>query len=175
MTIQLCGDKLHSVQKTKIRRDGPAIVLDNVADPRNVGSILRLAEAFGSRQVVVLGDYVDLKNSKTRATSRGCDEYLDIEYSLSRETLAMAPNLVAIEITDTSESLFDVSFDKAFCTLVVGNEEEGVSFDLLQACRKSVHIPMFGIKGSMNVATALAIVLYEWRRQEYETSILGSR
>lgn len=61
---QLSGNELYTSQKGKTRRDGPAIVLDHVNDPRNVGGILRVAEAFGSRLVVLprMGDFPDLKS-----------------------------------------------------------------------------------------------------------------
>ena len=72
--------------------------------------------------------------------------------------------LIAIEITSASDNLFETTLpDK--CTLVVGNERQGIDEKILNVCHHAIHLPMFGNNGSMNVSHALAITLYEWRRQ----------
>jgi tRNA G18 (ribose-2'-O)-methylase SpoU len=72
--------------------------------------------------------------------------------------------LVAIEITSQSSDVYrtQLSTDGAF---VIGSERYGISEHILRLCTYAVHIPMFGVNSSMNVATSLGIVLYEWHRR----------
>ena len=72
--------------------------------------------------------------------------------------------MIAIEITSKSTSILNTQLAEQ-CVLVIGNEKHGIAEDVLNMCSNAVHIPMFGGNGSMNVSHALAIVLYEWRRQ----------
>lgn len=171
MIRQLTGNALHEIQKSKTCYDGPAILLDSVEDAGNVGSILRLAEAFGCRRVYFTGERPSFSSSRLKSMSMGCAEYLNLTVNFDPEFLQ---DLVAVEITDCSTSMFteQLLLDDV---LVVGNERHGISQRVLDLCKKSVHIPMFGVKGSMNVANALAIALYECRRQNNEKASLAAR
>jgi len=72
--------------------------------------------------------------------------------------------LYALEITSESKDIFQTELSGMF-SIVVGNERQGISQELLDICSAAIHVPMYGGNGSMNVAHALAIALYEWRRQ----------
>lgn len=87
-----------------------------------------------------------------------CDyvEFLEIKDDLH--------DLVAIEITDSSKDVFNTRLPDP-CSFVIGNERHGIPEKLLNLCHQSVHVPMYGINGSMNVIQVLAISLFEWRRQ----------
>lgn len=73
--------------------------------------------------------------------------------------------LIAIERTDVSHGLTDFVFTNRKINLVLGEESTGVSQNLLSHCSDSVHITQFGKNSSMNVVTALSIVLFEAIKQ----------
>ena len=151
----------------------PAVIADGIHTPENMGAVLRLAEAAGSPSVLFVEpekfDACSPQKIRKAArgaektvlwTSRGRDEFFaEAQQSATR---------IAVELTDTSTSVFGTSLP-AHCVFVIGNERKGISPAMLASCQQSVHIPMYGTNGSMNVTHALAIALFEWRRQqEYE-------
>jgi len=169
---QLDGQTLYKRQKHL--RDSfkyspaPIIVGDHLHIPENIGSVLRLADAGGSQKVIFINDPNDQSLNRVRRTARSCDVLIDWEFStyeyfLSKH-ISCLPTLIAIELTSTSTSIFETTLPTQ-CCLVIGNERHGVSPTLLEQCKRAVHIPMYGVNGSMNVTHALAIALFEWRRQ----------
>ena len=72
--------------------------------------------------------------------------------------------VVALELTEDATPVFDVALDDDLC-IVVGNESNGTSAAVLEACDAVAYLPLLGRVGSLNVATATAIALYEARRQ----------
>jgi tRNA G18 (ribose-2'-O)-methylase SpoU len=76
-----------------------------------------------------------------------------------RQEAARGTRIVALEITDRSESLFGVAPELPLL-LVVGAESTGVAPDLLALCDRSVHLPMYGHNTSMNVSVALGAAVY---------------
>ena len=152
----------------------PIIVADGLQIPENIGGVLRLADAGGSKDVIFINNPEDQCLNRIRRTARNCDALIPWKFttpeSFLKEYLSSLPPLIAIELTNLSTSIFETSLPTQ-CTLVIGNERHGVSATLLEKCQKAVHIPMYGVNGSMNVTHALAIVLFEWRRQHSELSI----
>ena len=72
--------------------------------------------------------------------------------------------LIALEITTSSVNLFETALPEQ-CSFVIGNERQGIDEEILKLCECAIHLPMFGNMGSMNVSHALAVSLFEWRRQ----------
>ena len=145
-----------------------AIIAENLQTPENLGSILRLADAAGSKEVCFLTENKLQKLSKLKKTARNCEFLVHWHTTTTtnflNNNIASYPNLIAIELTTKSKNLFQVSLPRD-STFVVGNERFGISSDLLKKCNDAIHVPMYGVNGSMNVTHALAIVLFEWRRQ----------
>ena len=171
---QLDSHSLYERQKAKVYESefnlGPVIIAEGIRTPENIGGILRLADAAGSNKVIFIGDDISasLSSKKTSRIARGTGEHIEVSTmalsELSSRIHSYGP-LIAIEITDKSDSLFDVKFPDKF-SLVVGSERHGISEKMLGLCAQAIHIPMFGKNGSMNVSHALAICLFEWRRQQ---------
>lgn len=169
--FQLDGKILFERQK-KIRSNAayiqaPAIITDNLLSPENYGSVLRLSDAAGCKEVIFLTDN-EIKNlSKLKKTAQNCENLVEWKTETSKQFLSKNrenyPNLIAIEITANSKSLFEVKLPEN-CAFVIGNEGYGISPELLEKCNSVVHIPMYGVNGSINVTHALAVVLFEWRR-----------
>ena len=171
---QLDGQQLYEMQKQiRMRPDylaAPTIVATSLKMSVNQGSVLRIADSAGCKQVIFLSNNADQDRqlSKLHRTARNSESLLDWRVSSYEEFLAddvprLAP-LIAIELTSNSVSLFDTQLPED-CAFVIGNERHGIPTSVLQQCRQAIHVPMYGINGSMNVTHALAVVIFEWRRQ----------
>lgn len=169
---QLEGQALYKRQKAlregRAFPTGPAIAAAGLQAPENMGSVLRLADAAGSRRVFFVGGN-DSPSTRTRLrrTARNCDAFIEWQFCALDEFIRQADQfqpLVAIELTTGSKSLFEASLPNP-CAFVIGSERYGLSETLLAKCQQAIHIPMYGVNGSMNVTHVLAIALFEWRRQ----------
>ena len=138
------------------------IYLDNLRSAYNVGSILRTTEALRLGKLLFGGKTPFIDNPKVIKTSMGTSDIVPCTKISSLDSL-MEP----IIVLDTAEDAIDLSeflFPEKF-TLVIGNEELGVSDPLLEKATAFVDIPLFGKKNSINVACAFAICAKEIRRQ----------
>ncbi len=168
---QLDGQILYERQK-RVRASqtylpGPIIVAAGLQTPENVGSVLRLADAAGSPRVLFINDDAPPQRNRIQRTARNCDVLIKWEIWTQAQFLAQRdslPPLIALELTTDSISLFESELPSP-CALLVGGERHGIPAPLLAQCQRAVHIPMYGVNGSMNVTHALAIALFEWRRQ----------
>lgn len=145
------------------------LICDNVTNAPNIGSLFRIADAFGVEKLILCGE-VNLGRKVTK-TSRSTEKY--VPYEIHDSTLEVVKNLnskgvqmMAIEITKTSQSIQEYQFPLSQpIALIVGDENFGVSEDVLEMMDDTIHIEMFGENSSMNVAQATNIALYELTRQ----------
>jgi tRNA (guanosine-2'-O-)-methyltransferase len=150
-----------------------ALVLDSVQSPFNVGAILRTAAAYRVEHVWLAGATPPPESASVRKTALGTDRYLTITPVASGVDAVDAARaegyrVVGIELADGARPIHDVTLGDAAC-LVVGNEDHGISAAVLRACDDVAFLPQLGKVGSLNVATAASIALYEARRQEWTT------
>lgn len=144
------------------------LALDQIQDPRNLGAILRTAEAFGVHGVVVPKHHAVGLTEAAARTAMGAAEYVKV----ARET-----NLVsALERMKTAgiwvfgaaiaggAAPWEVDLTGPAC-LVLGGEGEGLRPLVARACDQLVTVPMTGRIGSLNVAAAGAVLCYEVARQ----------
>jgi len=164
---QLSSEELHAYQQkqaTSIR--GPTVVAVGVTDPFNIGSIFRICEAVGCREIIFV-DSTDIGAQKVKRASRhtsGIVPYRCISLEDFSSLVKRLPTLVAVEITSKSTDIYKTQLPQDVA-LVIGGERYGIPEEVLERCAYAVHIPMFGVNSSMNVATSLGIVLYEWHRR----------
>jgi len=147
------------------------LVLDNVQSPFNVGAIVRTAAAYRVEHAWLVGATRELDDSKVRKTALGCERYLTWQrVDTIAEALAGARaagfSPVGLELADGASPLHELSFFGDVC-LVIGHEDRGLAPSTLDACDVVAYLPMLGKVGSLNVATAAAIALYELRRQRW--------
>ena len=135
------------------------IVLDGVQDPGNMGTILRLADWFGIKQLVCSKDTVDCFNSKVVQASMGAIFRVHVHYT----------NLEAY-LKNTEQPIYGALLngkhyrEVAYAEngiLIMGNEGKGIRPEILPLIQTAVTIPKFGEAESLNVATATAILLAE--------------
>lgn len=145
-----------------LKAGGCYLYLDSVSDPGNMGTILRSADAFGVKGVILSKGCVDVYNPKViRSTMSGIFNvkiYSDDGNILNRfkendyKIIGTFPN------ADKTTENFDYT-DR--CVVVMGNEANGICEEIEKMCDEKLTIPMTGGAESLNVSVACGIILYE--------------
>ncbi len=149
-----------------------SILAHDIAKPWNVGSIFRIADAFGIEKIYLSGSSPVPPNDKIRKTSRATDtkvpyNYEDNPIDLVVRLKSEGYTILSLEITSSSIDIGKLSISKnEKILLILGSEKSGGSQDLLNISDKTVHIPMAGINSSMNVAVACGIACWEIIREK---------
>ncbi|MBI2022502.1 TrmH family RNA methyltransferase [Candidatus Daviesbacteria bacterium] len=169
--IKLNADELRKnnkkINKSKLKKQEIYIILDNVLDTYNIGSIFRLADAVAAKKIYLCGGTATPPNHRIKKASINTTEWVEWEYA---ETAVSAisnlkfkiKNLSVVAIEQDPRSIPYDKFDyKLPIALVVGHESDGVSKEVLDLCDGIVELPMFGVNISLNVMVSLGIVLYE--------------
>ena len=146
------------------------LICDNVTNAPNIGSLFRIADAFGIEKLLLCGEQIVL-GRKISKTSRATEKVVTYEISNSAikivEDLKQAGHqIIALEITNSSKPIHTFQFhSKKPIALIVGDENFGVSEEILKISDAILHINMFGQNSSMNVVQATNIALYEITKQ----------
>ena len=143
------------------------LVLENVQDPGNVGTVLRTAAAFGIDLVVLCGDCADPYNPKTVRSTMGAT-FRQRFVLMDREELTERLKAWRLPLYGAalSERARDIgSYDLSRCAVAVGNEGHGLSGELLAVCQEELLIPMMPHSESLNAAMAAGVIMWEMRRQ----------
>ncbi len=148
-----------------------ALILDGVQNPFNLGTIARHAAAYRVDRAWMVGTPEAFTHPRFHKTAMGTERLIPWEVvATPAEAARLATEagfrLVGVELVDGAEPLFSVDLHDGVA-LVVGHEERGLSKHMLQACQHFTFAPQLGRVGSLNVAAATAIALYEARRQEW--------
>ncbi|MBO5288792.1 MAG: hypothetical protein J6B11_05285 [Spirochaetales bacterium] len=141
------------------------ILLDNLRAPYNVGGILRSAEAFNAESVALCGITPTLNNAKVKRASMNVPiktVYFDNSLEAVKSFKSKGFTIIAIEKCSGSIDISAVKElpDVEKRVLVLGNEEFGVSQEILEVSDLIIHIPLTGSKNSLNVCTAAGIAMY---------------
>ncbi|HWJ61986.1 MAG TPA: TrmH family RNA methyltransferase [Acidimicrobiales bacterium] len=159
------------------RRQAPgrvALLLDSVATPANVGSILRTAAALRIDDVWLCGQTAGPEVGGTKKTSLGSERYLTF-HAVEQPAAAVAEakaagyRVVGIELAEGAVPLHGADLSGSVC-LALGHEDRGLTTAVLQGADQLAFIPQLGRIGSLNVATAGSIAMYEARRQGWPAS-----
>jgi tRNA (guanosine-2'-O-)-methyltransferase len=154
------------------RTDGRlALILDGVAGPFNVGAIIRTAAAERVDHLWFAGGATTDANPRVGRTALGTERYIQTsETATTAGAVAEARTqgylVVGIELASGAAALHELDLSGDVC-LVIGHEDRGIGRDALAACDTLGFIPQLGKVGSLNVATAASIAIYEVRRQHW--------
>lgn len=152
-------------KQEQLANAGLLVALDDIRDPGNLGTIIRLCDWFGIEQIVCSRETVDLYNPKVVQATMGSIarvklNYLDLEKFISETTLPVFGTFMdGLNIYE--EKLPEEGI------IILGNEANGISKSIEKLVKNRISIPRFGDlqkTESLNVATATAIVLSEFRR-----------
>lgn len=136
-----------------------SIVLDNVQDPGNLGTIIRTADWFGIKNIICSAGTVDVYNPKTVQSTMGSLSRTKIYYTDLNTFFASAKMPVFGALLD-GESIYHTNW-KNEGLILLGNEGHGIGQDLLPCITKPVTIPRIGQTESLNVAISAAIFCSE--------------
>ncbi|PLT32329.1 RNA methyltransferase [Bacillus sp. V5-8f] len=161
--VAICGQK-----QVDINESNPArlLLIDAVQDPGNIGTMIRTADAAGMDAVILGEGCADLYNPKTIRSTQGSVFHLPI---LKRNLAETIDWLITRDIPvygtalDGGVSFEETEKSEAFA-LLVGNEGQGVSKDLLSKATKNLYIPIYGKSESLNVGIAAGILMYHLRK-----------
>ncbi len=170
---QLDGTGLKRLHRGWRRRTAGrlALVLDDVEGPFNVGGIIRTAAALRVDDCWLAGRTPDPSDAKVAKTALGTDRYLTVHRSVdARAAIAAARaagyQLVALELADGAVPLHELALGGDTC-IVVGHEDRGLAGATLADCDAVAYLPLLGRVGSLNVATAASVAVYEVRRRAW--------
>jgi TrmH family RNA methyltransferase len=185
----ICGDKITRISEVELKKistlkspnkvlgifkipeekllenSGLIIALDAINDPGNLGTIIRLCDWFGISQLICSKDTVDCYNQKVVQASMGSLTRISIHY-IDLEDYLSATNLPTFIADMDGENVYKTVLPKEGI-LILGNEANGVSKEVKKQIQGKISIPRFGKTQeteSLNVATATAILLSEFKR-----------
>ncbi|WP_298287280.1 RNA methyltransferase [uncultured Lutibacter sp.] len=157
---------LFKIPNTKpLLNKGLIVVLDTINDPGNLGTIIRLCDWFGVAQLVCSTTTVDCYNSKVVQASMGSLTRVSIVYT-TLENFLKNTSLPKYATLLNGKNVYKSKLPKN-AVLVMGNEANGINEELLKFVNHHLTIPRFGNlqqTESLNVATATAILLSEFKR-----------
>lgn len=161
----VCSMPKHDKAQTysKIKKGSRVLILDNIQDPGNMGTMLRTADACGIDCVVLCG-CCDIYNPKTVRSAMGSIMRVeavtdDIENAVSEMKLRSLPVFAAV-ISDTARSLTDCDFSQGGAVMI-GNEGNGLSDYDASLADIPLTIKMHGTINSLNAAMAAGIIMWE--------------
>jgi tRNA (guanosine-2'-O-)-methyltransferase len=150
------------------------VLLDSVAQPFNVGSIIRSAATFGAERLWLCGNTAPLRHPGVAKTALGTQRFVEAvaepdPVAAAKAAAAAGLRVVAVELAAGAVPLHEAPLDGDVC-LAVGNEDHGCTAALLSVADAVAYIPQPGRVGSLNVAVAAAIAMAEARRRGWTSS-----
>lgn len=149
------------------KRNPIYLVLDGVIDTYNIGSLFRLSDAIGATKLFICGDVEYPPSSRIHKAAVGTEEWvtwekvdstLDLIFKLKKEGVF----IIAVEQDSRSIPFSLLPMRVEFpCAIVIGNETEGISKEVLDVANVIVELPMFGINKSFNVWGSAAVIAYK--------------
>lgn len=136
------------------------VYAEDIRTPFNVGSIFRTAESFGIEKIFLSIDCISPQNAKAKRVAMGSIDYVPYQH-VEFDAL---PKLPIIALETGGQSIDSFSFPKEGIA-VIGNEELGITSNVLKKADAIVSIPMYGIKASINVGVAFGILMNKWTEQ----------
>jgi len=137
---------------------------ENIRSLYNVGSVFRTSDAVRLEKLFLTGYTGFPPRKEIDKTALGAVDSVEWEHFIDpqeavRQLKKLNIPLIALEHTSDSVPYSDFKFDFPFC-LLLGNEVDGISKELVQEADASIEIPMFGLKQSLNVSVAFGVVMY---------------
>lgn len=152
----------------EIKKIPLVVVLDNIRSMHNVGAVFRTADAFLIEKVILCGITPQPPHREIHKAALGATESVDWHYyeSVKEAVLDLKTlryEVIGIEQTTDSVMISDFEIDRSKkYALVLGNEVEGVSDEILGDCDLFLEIPQLGTKHSLNVSVCGGIVMWEF-------------
>ncbi|HEX5169307.1 MAG TPA: RNA methyltransferase [Cyclobacteriaceae bacterium] len=146
-----------------VNADEFGLVLDDVRDPGNLGTIVRTADWYGIEKIIASPESAEIYNGKVITATMGSFTRIKIYYTELGNFLRQTPHQVFGTFLD-GENVHSVNFGNGGL-IVVGNESKGISGEVEKLVTRRITIPKFGKAESLNAAMATGIVLDNLRRR----------
>lgn len=149
------------------------LALDSLQDPGNMGTIIRTADSANINQIIINKTTVATYSPKVIRSTMGAIyrtniiEVEDLKATL-KEMKSKGFQIITTDLKAT-QSIYDINYNNK-TVVVIGNEANGVSQEILQTADKKVIIPMLGKTESLNASIAASIMIYEYVRQKIQKS-----
>ncbi|MCD2257614.1 TrmH family RNA methyltransferase [Psychroserpens luteolus] len=156
-------------KQNKVASNGLILALDDVRDPGNLGTIIRLCDWFGIKDLICSKATVDCYNSKVVQATMGSLTRVNVQYTDLNDYINNTKTEVFGTFMDGDTIYNETLSDTGI--IVMGNEANGISEAIEKQVTKRLSVPRFGnlqATESLNVATATAIVLSEFKRMSTE-------
>lgn len=143
------------------------LVLEEVRDPGNLGTIIRTADAAGAKGVILVGDCADAFSPEAVRASTGSLFAVPVVSVTTGQFVEWAAGWPGLILGSAASGAVDYrgAADRHPVLLLIGSESNGLSARLTGLCHRLARIPMAGTAESLNAATATALLLYEVRRR----------
>ena len=155
-------EKKHSV-KIPVIKNSITLVLDDIQDPGNLGTIIRIADWFGVENVICSLHTADMYNSKVVQSTMASLQRVNLIYTDIQTWLSEQDNIPVFAASLHGEPLQSMTGIKEGI-IIIGNESKGISDAVIKMAQQKVTIPRYGDAESLNAAVAAGIILYEVRR-----------
>ncbi|HSZ24919.1 MAG TPA: RNA methyltransferase [Cytophagaceae bacterium] len=152
--LAICATKEN--EPLLIQKEEWVIVLDEIKDPGNLGTIIRIADWYGIQKIICAETTADFYNPKVISSSMGSFTRVRIYYCDLQNFLASA-NLPVFAADLEGKDVHTFHFPKGGY-LLMGNESDGLSKEVRKYITEKIHIPKYGYAESLNVAIATAII-----------------
>ena len=147
-----------------IAKEQLCLALDDVQDPGNLGTIVRIADWFGIKHIFCSTGTADIYNPKTVQATMGAIARVKLHYCNLSEVLGSLTDIPVFGTFLDGENIYTQELSN-HGIIVMGNEGKGISRVVKEACDFLVTIPMYGNLNSLNASVAAAVLMYEAVRQ----------
>ncbi len=139
-----------------------------LANPENIGKIIRLAHNLGAREALFVKGTENHRESKIKKTAGFSYEQMTWRFISENDfkaVMSLNYNLTLLETCDESENLYTTVLPKRII-LLAGSESHGLPEHIIKLSNQKVYIPMPGGCKSLNISNALSVAAFEWYRQQ---------
>ena len=178
LILDLLGPQLTPERNKRIleviqhRTFNVAVVCESIYDRGNISAAMRSAEAFGFAPFHVIETASKFKNANR--VTRGSEKWLEIKkWKTTKECVSHLKSQgrkLIVTSLDANISIDEIDFSQS-CAVVLGNEKEGVSEEMLAAADYRIKIPMYGFVQSFNISVAAALCLYHISQKRKQLNI----
>ncbi len=155
--------KITKNQPIRAENDEFALILDEIKDPGNMGTIIRICDWYGIHKIIASNDTVDIYNPKVIAATMGSFTRVKVYYTNLPEFIT-ANKGPYIGTFMTGENIHQFEFG-SHGYIIMGNESSGIQPTIADSVNHRIMIPSFGNAESLNVGVAAAVILDNLRRE----------
>ena len=155
------------------------VVLENIRSAYNVGSVFRTSDAFLIEAIYIIGYSAKPPHKEIKKTALGAEESVSWKYFKTspeaiEELKEKKYKVYAVEQAEGSYKLHGANFrQNEKIAVIFGNEVTGIEQSTIHLCDGCIEIPQFGMKHSLNIATAAGVVLWEFVKSKMRPAVKG--